>query len=194
MSSQLAIPLSSLKRPVTVILGPAETKPAPGVQHFAELETEWLKEVLAETGMAGESSKFLNGKLELTAEAQVIRTRGALKMQPALECVRCLKEFRPSIDVAVNAIFTPTNLKRDETKSSENAPHRIFSEEYEENADIETYMHNGKNIVLDALILDSIETCLPDFPLCKEDCLGLCGTCGNEITDVSGCLRCANIQ
>lgn len=55
--------------------------------------------------------------------------------------------------------------------------HELFEDEAVES---ETYPLDGEEIDLDPLVRDAVLLTLPPAPLCADDCLGLCPTCGAD--------------
>lgn len=54
-------------------------------------------------------------------------------------------------------------------------------EVYEEDSDLEqTYLLRGDQVDLEPLARDAVLLELPQAPLCREDCAGICPTCGAE--------------
>ncbi|MBX9704268.1 MAG: YceD family protein, partial [Silvanigrellaceae bacterium] len=47
--------------------------------------------------------------------------------------------------------------------------------------DLDVYYYNNQKIYLDEFLLDHLELAIPDLPLCREDCKGLCSQCGAEL-------------
>jgi uncharacterized protein len=83
------------------------------------------------------------------------------------ECGRCLEPIADELAVDICELFAYPDSATDET-TSEDEVHRIEID----HLDIEP-------VVRDAVVLD-----LPWTPLCRPDCLGLCATCGERLSDL----------
>jgi len=93
---------------------------------------------------------------------------GTLSFAARLVCVRCLSEFERSFRVSVDEIFR----RGAPAASAEDLPARELVEWVEEDAfDLLPHLE-------DWLILS-----LPDRPLCREDCKGLCPVCGKNLNE-----------
>ncbi len=74
-------------------------------------------------------------------------------------CVRCLDEFRESLRVPIHEVFSR---------------YPLTSAQEEEDVVYEP----GDEIVLDPFVLQAVILGLKYQPICKEDCAGLCPSCG----------------
>lgn len=89
-----------------------------------------------------------------------ILVRGTLTAPLALSCARCLAPLHQQVAVEVTELFSP--------------PAKI---------DPDDEIDPGYEIVeeqldLDTLLRDALVPAVPFRPLCREDCAGLCPTCG----------------
>ena len=111
----------------------------------------------------------VNGELTLMRSTSSILVQGRLNTQTDITCSRCLKqftlklplkfqeEFFPTIDV-----FTGVRLPPPEDPGSFTIDeHHVLD--------------------LTEAIRQYIVTAIPMKPLCKEDCAGLCSTCGKDL-------------
>ncbi len=79
------------------------------------------------------------------------------------ECARCLDPLTDRVDVPISELFAYPDSATDDTTDSEEVSRVV-----DELVDLEPVMH-------DALLL-----ALPQVPLCREDCPGLCAQCGGR--------------
>jgi uncharacterized protein len=92
------------------------------------------------------------------------------------ECRRCLGTVRGRLDVPVRELYEPRPEGYEASDS-------VAWEE-------ETYPLHGDQLDLFPLAKDAILLNLPAVPLCREDCAGLCPTCGADRNDgPCGCLQ-----
>jgi uncharacterized protein len=104
---------------------------------------------------------------DIDANVRVTATIGAT-------CDRCLAPTVIAIDSSFNAIFLPLE-RLNETEE-------LILERQE--LDFSFYKEN--RIDLDDLVREQIQLALPMSNLCREDCLGLCRHCGQNL-NISAC-------
>lgn len=104
---------------------------------------------------------------DINVEGQVVNTGRALEVTGAInavacyQCDRCLDEFCTNVEIAFNEEFLEGNSSDD-------------SEE-----DISYFQ--GDEIDLSELVRENILLAQPISTVCKEECLGLCIKCGNNL-------------
>jgi uncharacterized protein len=98
--------------------------------------------------------------LALHSIVEGILVTGALFGRMKVECRRCLTEQVREFNVVVDEIFA-----------------RGAS------ADDDTYRVAQEHIDLEPMARDAIVLSLPLNPLCRDDCKGLCPTCGQNLND-----------
>ena len=105
---------------------------------------------------------------EIRKDAQKVRLVGRLTAELEAECGRCLEPFRIPIDAPLDLLFLP---------ESEQVKADVKDLEVQ---DADTAVSFYKDDVLDvgAMIREQFYLALPMKPLCKQDCKGLCPTCG----------------
>lgn len=123
-------------------------------------------ENIGEKQFAMESPVFF--ELLVTKQDNSIRITGPVKSAVTLTCSRCLEEFTCSFDTYLDVELVPKML----------VPHGAEVELRMD--DLNTYYYEGDEIDLDPLIYDEVLLNLPMRPLCREDCAGLCHTCGKN--------------
>ncbi len=107
-----------------------------------------------------EAAHPVTAQIRLEALAAEILARGSAVYVASLQCNRCLTGWTESGEVS----FT-----------------QLFGKEPDE--DTEPISREGR-IDLEPTIRDVVALALPLVPLCKEDCLGLCPTCGTDLNTV----------
>jgi uncharacterized protein len=96
--------------------------------------------------------------LERIPEGIVVR--GEVDVAWTAECSRCLEPLRGELALGVDELFEP---------------HPI---------DGETYRLDGDSVDLDQVVRDAVVLELPVAPHCRDDCRGLCPTCGADRNSV----------
>ncbi len=97
-------------------------------------------------------------------ENQSLAVCGKTKITILVPCDRCLKETAVQIPVAIRREF-------------------LLKESESEEADGDMEYLEGTELDVDALIYDEILTGFPMKVLCREDCKGICRTCGINLND-----------
>jgi uncharacterized protein len=103
----------------------------------------------------------LQGRLESVVEG--ILVTGSVEAHVTLRCARCLTSLRSEVAVDVCEVF--------------------FSPGHEEAAEDDSYRVVGEEIDTEALVRDAVALALPLAPLCREECRGLCPSCGRDLNE-----------
>jgi uncharacterized protein len=108
----------------------------------------------------------ITGRLRLEPAGRRIVVRGRVQAELRAACSRCLEEFEFSTSEDVFVVFSPQpDLEAEEELDSEALNMDFFS---------------GEELDLWPVIQEHLFLGLPIRLLCKEDCLGLCPTCGQN--------------
>ncbi|MEG0585191.1 MAG: YceD family protein [Christensenellaceae bacterium] len=86
---------------------------------------------------------------------------GHINTALSVVCDRCLSDIIYEVDLDVDEIYKKDTQADDE----------------------ESYTYTGETIYLDKMVYDAIMLALPQVFLCKEDCLGLCQQCGQNLNE-----------
>ena len=78
-----------------------------------------------------------------------------------MQCARCLKEFESDVTLRVCELYAGPG--------------------HEASDDEDVYQVDGLEIDLEPMVRDAVTLALPLNPLCREDCKGLCATCGTDL-------------
>lgn len=101
--------------------------------------------------------------VETTGEAvklgNMYYVNGSMEADVSFVCARCLKPFTEHMHVPFSESFTTDETVADD----EDSDVQLLAEE---------------EIELDPLLSEDFLLAIPAFPLCEEDCKGLCPTCG----------------
>ncbi len=111
-------------------------------------------------GVPAGSPVELDVRLEAVGEGVLVT--GTAEVALAGECVRCLAPIRRSDEIDIQELYYyPGNGPDDD----------------------ETSRIEGERIDLEPVLRDAVVLDLPFTPLCKDDCEGLCQTCGANLND-----------
>ena len=136
---------------------PFEFKIAPGE---IDLDTEGTR-IVGDIVVLGELSK----------SAAKTDVKGSIKAPLEVDCTRCLTPVRRDLDVAFEVDFVSKEL---------------FPESREmhlESSDLDTDVIDGNELDLSHLAREQILLNLPEQVLCREDCKGICPTCGKDLNE-----------
>ena len=155
------------------------------------LSESFLTHALAEvkdTGFRPDAPALLQVKLQKTGSGVLLR--GSTEVTVHTPCRRCLADVHLTVPVT----FTLNLVSRaalsdavDEDGGDDERAERAGSFDLER-ADEELF--DGKTIDLDPLVREQVLLALPMHAVCREDCKGLCGTCGQNLNEGEcGCAR-----
>lgn len=116
-----------------------------------DAEVDWGFE-LAEVGPE------IHGDLLLENAAGVLVVRGRVESVLGLTCHRCLTEWEEEVDLSVTEALG-----------------------FEEDEEADVYPLEGDVADLEPVLRDAVLLEVPLRPLCREDCRGLCATCGADL-------------
>ena len=115
----------------------------------------------------GEDTSRVRGEVTLLRTNRGILVTGKLKTELGLTCSRCLAEFRQPVTLDIEEEFFPTIdiLTGSSVTPPEDEP--------------DAFVIDQNNILdLSEAIRQYSLLAVPMKPLCKDDCAGLCPTCG----------------
>jgi uncharacterized protein len=122
------------------------------------------------------SQYLVQGELTLVRTNRSILVQGTLTSQTQITCSRCLKLFTCKISINIAEEFFPTIDIITGAKLPE--PEEPGSFTIDEHHDLD----------FTEAIRQYIVTAMPMKPLCKEECAGLCPTCGKDLNlEECGC-------
>lgn len=123
------------------------------------------------------SSEAFPGDVRVTAELERQGKQFLLTAQVesrgAFICDRCLRGFERDIHGQFRTLFVPEGFSR---------------EALDETDEVRTLAADALVITLDDDVRQSVELAIPWKLLCKEDCRGLCRSCGKDLNEgMCGC-------
>jgi uncharacterized protein len=127
---------------------------------------------------------ILNGPVNVTGSvrrsgAEVI-VNGSLSSLVSVECDRCLK----TVGLPISAKFSVDYITGRDYESSQAA--ELTAD------DLDVSVFDGEAIDVDELVKEQILLSVPDHALCREDCKGICSTCGADLN--AGACNCEQIE
>jgi len=117
----------------------------------------------------------INGDIEVVGElrksAAKTDVRGLIKAPVEIECTRCLTPVKRELDIVFDVDFIDRELFPDS------------KETHLESSDLETDVIDGNELDLTQVAREQILLNLPEQVLCREDCKGICPTCGSDLNE-----------
>jgi uncharacterized protein len=131
---------------------------------------DWLKETLGDDLFPTQEDPFVT--LEITAQMNddEVLVRGSGEAQLNLCCSRCLEVAPCEEELSFDLLFAP-RAKEPKVRAGEIL---LRTEE------LDTDFYDGEEIDLDRISAEQLVLALPAYPLCKDDCKGLCPICGKN--------------
>jgi len=155
------------------------------------LAQPFLAGVLADAvreGFSATAAAQLTAKLLRTAGGRVL-LEGETDLSLTAPCKRCATEVRLTVPVRFTLTLVPAPVERDRPAAGEDmdTPEAESSGSFElGEADLDVY--HGKQIDLDPIVREQVLLSLPMHVVCREDCRGLCGMCGQNLNEAAcGC-------
>jgi uncharacterized protein len=108
-------------------------------------------------------------QLHLKRLGPEIRIRGRLTAEVEAICDRCLSSFPLALDVPLDVFYAPIETLKPEEEVELAEPDLTFG------------FYRDEKIDVDALVREQIRLALPFRLLCRDDCRGLCQTCGADM-------------
>jgi len=155
------------------------------------LSESFLTHALAEvkdTGFRPDGPALLQVKLQKTGSGVLLR--GSTEVAVHTPCRRCLADVHLRVPVSFTLNLVSRAALSDaevEGAGDDEQVERAGSFDLER-ADEELF--DGKTIDLEPLVREQVLLALPMHAVCREDCKGLCGTCGQNLNEGEcGCAR-----
>ncbi len=131
----------------------------------------------AELHLEGESDFVLQPGGRLRAHVEIVdgttvHVRGRLTGSVQLECGRCLERYAASADQELDLFYLPRSAQRPEEQEEE--------EVELSDREIVVGYYDGDRLDLGEVVREQIFLSLPFKRLCREDCRGLCPSCGQN--------------
>ena len=113
--------------------------------------------------------------VDLTARSvgEGVLVRGTLRTTVRLACRRCLAPVERVVDEDVDFLYEPVSADEEDDLAGEVYP----------------LPARGDELDLTDAVREQVLLELPEFALCREECRGLCPTCGKDLNE--GACECA---
>lgn len=125
--------------------------------------------------------------LDFRVVGKTICVTGVLEGTAIRQCVRCLKEFDDPLAFAVHVAYEraakPVAFSLRQEPVARKRAAAVVQVHPEEEPDDNLYYYSGDHLELAPMLREQLILASPMHPLCKEDCLGLCVRCGNDLNE-----------
>lgn len=103
----------------------------------------------------------VSGVLEASGREEFL-WRGQLEGQVRLTCRRCLREFTRPVESRVEVLFSPDPAMQDDPS-------------------VYPLPERPNQVDITGAVREELALAVPTYALCREDCRGLCPTCGADL-------------
>ncbi len=146
----------------------------------------------AQLGLSESEDKF-EGPLEIHVELAQhdgpIAVTGTLEGTAIRQCVRCLADYSDPLYVSLYAEYLPqagaaakSAPAEQGRKGTRRAAQPVEPTEQADEED-ELYWYQGDHLDLAPMLREQVILAAPMQPLCREECLGLCPRCGQNLNE-----------
>jgi len=140
------------------------------VIHFQETEA-WFSSWASSADDVREINLVcpVNVNLECIPEKNQVKLSGHLQTTVRLACSRCLQDYVLEVDENIGLVLLRF-LPDDTPEEIDLRPQ-----------DLDTEFYDGMTIDVDLIVAEQIFLALPQQPLCRTECRGLCAGCGVDL-------------
>lgn len=118
-----------------------------------------------------------------------VRVDGHGKAQLTVPCGRCLSPVTVDLPVDFELTLVPQDEYAQPERGQDDDRNGPVAGTFDP-GDAEEDVYTGKVIDLDPLVREQLVLSLPAYPVCREDCKGLCTVCGANLNERDcGCDR-----
>lgn len=119
----------------------------------------------------------IRGKVTVTNSGRLLLARGSVDTVVAQECARCLASIRQPVHAAIEEQYSLSEVEN--AVYHDVAPAIVQDEENE----VPPGLFDGNVMNLNVLVRQAVILNVPLQPLCREECAGLCPTCGKNLNE-----------
>lgn len=166
----------------------------PGLELSRPIERKVLEAALTETeGFTLVAPGIL--KVAFRKVSGQVHVKGSFDAEVSCPCRRCTKDVKLDVPVSFSLRMIREQPKEDDEDEEVPAkPSRKRRQHKEDDLqaleaasfeldEIDAEPFDGKTIDLDPIVREQVLLALPVTVLCREDCKGLCSTCGGDLNE-----------
>jgi len=143
-----------------------ELRPLRISREFAIGEIDFFDAVLRQT-----SPLKVEGQAELRQILEEIRLKGHFSVDLELDCDRCLKHYCWPVSTDFDLLYAPETAEGQPEEAELNDEDAVLA------------FYTGAGLELEDVLREQVLLALPMQRVCREDCQGLCPTCGANWND-----------
>lgn len=141
---------------------------------FSAKKEDWFKKVVRESfADLFRAEDTAVGKILCTRNGENVHVVGSVEVSFHPLCSRCNNPFQLSLNIPIEILFSPAYSFAEKEKEEEKEEEVELVEE-----DLNFCFYDGKMLDLGEQIREQMILAIPQQPLCREDCQGLCPQCG----------------
>ncbi len=154
-----------------------EEIPLSGLDLRLELDSEWLAPLLPLAYTPGAKPALFKGRLDRTGDSLLFS--GSIQFCARYNCSRCAEDFEHEGLAQLGGLYAPEEKNRTRLDDLE-------MDDLEDEALDDMFFYDNGIVDLEDQVADAVSLSLEPFPLCREDCKGLCPRCGADLNG-GGC-------
>jgi len=143
-----------------------EDIPQEGILVQGERDVDWLKGLFTDQTRSDKFIAPISYAIRLSRSDSLVFVAGRISLKVELSCSRCLERFMLSLSPEFDISLSPAQFQS------------LPAEMELQKEDLDKEFYDGEVIDLDTIIFHQIILAIPFYPLCREDCKGLCPHCG----------------
>ncbi len=148
--------------------------PPSGLDVDGEVTQQWVDFALGDLHRAKDGSYAL--RLTLKRRDKNVIVDGDIDVAFDFDCSRCAEEASGRLAVPIRLAFAEGSEDDDEEGDIE-----VWGLDGER----ELTLYSGSIVELESPVIEQIVFALPDYPVCREECRGLCSECGIDLNSAS---------
>lgn len=147
--------------------------PAAGLAYQADEKVPVIREKLVDALDTGGDHRC-RAELHVERKDRRVHIAGRVEMSLALHCARCTNEFAFAAEREMQVVLLLDASDEEEKELQD--------------AEMDESFLEGETIDLPELVREQVLLTVPDKPLCRPECKGLCPHCGADLNEVAcGC-------
>ena len=135
-----------------------------------ELEEQWVDNALGNILSVADEPSTIRG--EIVPSDRNVTLNGSVQIQYRFQCSRCAEDAESVLSVPIKCTFAVGH--EDERHGG-----GVDVDGVTESRHLALY--DGSTVDLEPVILEHIVFKAPAFPICQDDCKGLCAQCGQNL-------------
>lgn len=147
-----------------------------GLHDTIQIQAHVLDDQLEQIGLDTSHDLLTLDLVLLPLPSEQVQAKGRLSGHLTFQCQRCLEPAIVSVEQPILFHFFPPGSTLPDQKKQVFDPNEDESQE----TDPACVYHNRESLDLAPLIREQLILSLPMAFVCKEECLGLCSTCGEN--------------